>query len=471
MNNLPWFSLVELTRAIAARQVSPLEIIRAHLARIQQLDGRLKCYLSVFTDAALEAAQVAERAVMAGQPLGPLHGVPVAVKDLFAVQGTPTTAGSRFLTEPAVQDCTVVARLRAAGAILLGKLNLHEFAYGPEGTNPHYGTPWNPWDAETQRMPGGSSSGSGVAVAAGLTPMGLGSDTGGSIRIPAACCGTVGLKPTYGRVSRGGVVPLSWSLDHVGPLTRRVADAALVLRAIAGYDPADPSSSRLPVADYLAALAAPVRGLRIGLCRDFVNQADSEIQAALEAAIRVFQELECTVQDVTLPTLRYSLGASNAIAGPEAMAHHRSFLQRHAADYAPDVRRRILVGGFLTGADYVKGQRARQLLRNEVNGVLERVDGLLAPTLPVAAPPVAATEVKLPDGMETVRLALTMFTRSFNLSGHPVVCVPCGFNRQGLPLSLQLIGRAFEESTILRLAKAYEDATAWHQRRPPLAAQ
>jgi aspartyl-tRNA(Asn)/glutamyl-tRNA(Gln) amidotransferase subunit A len=468
MNELPWFTLVELARAIAARQVSPVEVVRAHLERIRRLDPHFKCFLGVFEDAALEAARAAERAVMEGQPLGPLHGVPVAVKDLFAVRGTPTTAGSRFLTQPAVQDCTVVARLRAAGAILLGKLNLHEFAYGPEGTNPHYGTPWNPWDAETQRMPGGSSSGSGVAVAVGLTPMALGSDTGGSIRIPAACCGTVGLKPTYGRVSRVGVVPLSWSLDHVGPLTRRVADAAVVLGAIAGHDRADPSSSRLPVVDYLATLTESVRGLRIGLCRDFVNQADPEVQDALEAAARVFQEHGCTVNDVTLPSAPYSLGASNAITGPEALAYHRPLLQRHAAEYAPDARRRILVGGFLTGADYVQGQKARQLIRTEVNCILRRVDGLLAPTLPVAAPAVTATEVKLRDRLETVRLALTMFTRPFNLSGHPVVCIPCGFSRQGLPFSLQLVGRPFDETTVLRLARAYESATVWHQRRPHL---
>jgi aspartyl-tRNA(Asn)/glutamyl-tRNA(Gln) amidotransferase subunit A len=200
-----------------------------------------------------------------------------------------------------------------------------------------------------------------------------------------------------------------------------------------------------------------------------VDQADSEVQAALQTAVGVFQKLGCVVQEVTLPTARYSLGASNAIAGPEALAYHRSLLRRHAADYAPDVRRRILVGGFLTGADYVKGQRARQLLRNEVNDVLQRVDGLLAPTLPVPAPPVTATEVWLGNRTETVRLALTMFTRPFNLSGHPVVCVPCGFSRRGLPLSLQLVGRAFEEGVVLRLAKAYEDATTWHQRRPPLA--
>jgi aspartyl-tRNA(Asn)/glutamyl-tRNA(Gln) amidotransferase subunit A len=469
MTELHWSSLVELARAIAAKHVSPVEAMQAHLARIEQLDQHFRCYLAVFAESALAEARLAEQAVAEGKDLGLLHGVPVAVKDLFAVHGTPTTAGSQFLKDPALQDCTVVARLRAAGAIILGKLNLHEFAYGPEGINVHYGTPLNPWDAQTHRLPGGSSSGSGVAVAVGMTPMGLGSDTGGSIRIPAACCGVVGLKPTYGRVSRAGVVPLSWSLDHVGPLTRRVADSALILRAISGHDTADPSSSRRPVPDYMAALAGQVQGLRLGLCRDFVTQADPEVQTAMDSSVRIFQAMGCTVRDVLLPAVRYSLGASSAIAGPEAMAYHRYLLRDHAHDYAPDVRRRLLVGGFVRGIDYVNGQRARQLIRDEVNAVLRAVDCLLAPTLPVPAPPQTAAEVRLGDRTESIRLALTMFTRPFNLSGHPVISLPCGFSRRGLPLSCQLVGRAFDEGVVLRLAKAYEDATSWHHWRPPLA--
>jgi aspartyl-tRNA(Asn)/glutamyl-tRNA(Gln) amidotransferase subunit A len=277
----------------------------------------------------------------------------------------------------------------------------------------------------------------------------------------------VGLKPTYGRVSRAGVVPLSWSLDHVGPLTRRVADAALVLKAIAGHDPADAASSPVPVEDYVADLDRPVSGMRIGLLRDFVDQADPEVQAALGTAVHVFQGLGCAVQEVTLPAARYSLGASNAITGAEAMAYHRPLLRRHASAYAPDVRRRILVGGFLMGRDYVQGQRARLLIRNEVHAALRGVDCLLAPTVPVPAPPVTATEVRIGGRTETVRLALTMFTRMFNLSGHPVVCVPCGFSGRGLPLSLQLVGRAFAEGVVLRLAHAYERATPWHERSPP----
>lgn len=469
MSDLHWLGLLELARQIAAKKLSPVEVVRAYLERIEALDGRLRSYLAVFADAALDAARAAEAAVAAGRPLGPLHGVPVAVKDLYAVKGTPTTGGSRFLKEPAAADCTVVARLRAAGAIILGKLNLHEFAYGPEGINVHYGTSWNPWDARIHRMPGGSSSGSGVAVAAGLAPMGMGSDTGGSIRIPAACCGTVGLKPTYGRVSRAGVLPLSWSLDHAGPLTRSVADAAVTLSVIAGHDPADSSSSTLPVPDYVAGLGAPVKGLRVGLFREYVEASDGEAQAAIAAAAGRLADLGCQVEEIAIPTARYAPGASTAIIAPEAMAYHESLLKRHAAEYAPDVRRRLLVGRFLAATDYVKGQRARLVIRDDVEAVLRRVDCLLAPTLPIAAPPLTATEVRIGGRTESPRAALTMFTRLFNLTGHPVVAVPCGFTRDGLPLSFQLVGRAFDEVTILRLAHAYEGATEWHARRPPAA--
>jgi aspartyl-tRNA(Asn)/glutamyl-tRNA(Gln) amidotransferase subunit A len=468
MSDLHWLSVHDLAQAIAAKRLSPVAVVQAHLTRIEHLDGRLKSFLAVFAEGALGAARTAEAALAQGRSVGPLHGVPVAVKDLYAVQGTPTTAGTSFLKEPAARDCTAVARLRAAGAIILGKLNLHQFAYGPEGSNPEYGTPWNPWDAHRQRIPGGSSSGSGVAVAAGLVPMGLGSDTGGSIRIPAACCGTVGLKPTYGRVSRSGVLPLSWSLDHVGPLTRSALDAAVILRAIAGHDPADASSSALPVPDYLASLAVPVKGLRVGLLTEYLEQSAADVRAALAAAVRALTGLGCEVQDVALTTARHSLGAAHAILGPEALTYHEPLLRRHGALYATDVRRRLAASSLVAATDYVKGQRARVLIRDEINAALERVDCLLAPTLPVAAPLLDAAEVPVGGRNVPTRLALTAFTRLFNLSGHPVVSVPCGFSAEGLPLSLQLVGRGFDEATVLRLAHAYEQATEWHRQRPPV---
>src|SRR5262245_19658016 len=276
MVELIWASMTDLARMIATKEVSPVEVVRAHLARIAALDERLRAYITVCPDAALEAARAAEQALTSGAPRGPLHGVPLALKDLFETAGVRTTGGSRILgnSVPAA-DATVVTRLRAAGAIVLGKLNMHEFAYGPEGLNDHYGHARNPWDSVEARIAGGSSSGSGVAVAAGLAPGALGSDTGGSIRIPAALCGITGLKPTYGRVSRAGVLPLSWSMDHAGPMARTAADCALMLGAMAGYDPADSTTSVLPVPPYLSALTGEVKGLRIGLLRSFFLETSS----------------------------------------------------------------------------------------------------------------------------------------------------------------------------------------------------
>jgi aspartyl-tRNA(Asn)/glutamyl-tRNA(Gln) amidotransferase subunit A len=468
MTAIPWFGITDLVSAICTRELSPVEIVRAHLDRIERLDGRLKSYLSVFADQALAAARSAEATVAANEELGALHGVPVAVKDLFDVAGTPTTAGSTFMTRPAQRDCTVVERLRAAGAIILGKLNMHEFAYGPEGINPHHGTPWNPWDANVPRMPGGSSSGSGVAVAAGLTPMALGSDTGGSIRIPAACCGTVGLKPTYGHVSRAGVLPLAWSLDHAGPLTRSVADAAFILDHIAAHDPADPASSQMPSFGFFGSLRRPMEKWRVGVYRAYFERSSPEVKSAVEAAARVLADLGCELRDIDIPTEKYGLAVAYALCASEALVVHEPLLRQHSREYAPDVRRRIAVGRFLSATDYLKGQKARRLIRDDVNRVLQEVDCLLAPTLPVAAPPITASEVRIGSRTEGVRLAFTMFTRLFNLSGHPVISLPCGFSAEGMPLSMQIVGRAFEEATILRLAHAYENATDWHKRRPPL---
>lgn len=468
MNDLHWLGVVEVAKAIAGKQLSPVEVVQALLARIAKLDGKLKSFISVFADSALAAAKLAETAVTSGAKLGPLHGVPVALKDLYDVQGSLTTGGWKFAVEPARRDCTVAAKLRAAGAIHLGKLNLHPFAFGPEGLNPHFGAAWNPWDATTHRMAGGSSSGSGVAVAAGLTPMGMGSDTGGSIRIPAACCGTVGLKPTYGRVSRQGILPLSWSLDHAGPLTRTTADAAAILAVIAGHDPADSTSSTLPVPDYLESLGHSVQGMRVGVLFDALEQADPEVQSALGNAVQVLQGLGCAMQEASLPTAPYSLGAAYAILSPEAMAYHEPLLRRRGAEYPVDVRRRLLAGKFVSGTGYVNGQRARQLIRREVNAVLEEVDCLLLPSLPMAAPPIDAVEVQIGSRTENARMALTQYTRLFNVSGHPALSVPCGFTKIGLPMSLQLVGRAFGEATILRLGHAYEQAAGWYRRRPPV---
>jgi len=468
MTELVWASLAELARQVAARRVSPVEVVQAHLDRIGKLDGALRAFLTVTGDQALEAARAAEQAVMAGRPLGPLHGVPIALKDLYCTKGVRTTGGSKILGDwIPEEDATVVTRLAAAGAISLGKLNMHEFAYGPEGLNVHYGTPRNPWDAATHRICGGSSSGSGAAVAAGLCAGALGSDTGGSIRIPSSLCGLSGLKPTYGRVSRAGALPLSWSLDHVGPMCRSAADCALVLGAMAGYDPRDPTSSVLPVPDYAAALSGEVTGLRIGVLRRFfLESADEEVARAVEAAVAALQGLGATAAEAALPLMAHAAGASTAVLAPEAYAYHERWLQTRPQDYGPDVRERLRVGAFISGADYLQGARVRGLIRDEVDQVLAGLDVLICPSTPIAATAVDQGEVVIRGERQSVRQSLIRYTRPFNLSGHPAVSVPCGLTASGLPIGLQIVGRPFDEATVLRVADAYQRATDWHARRP-----
>ncbi|HEU4370830.1 MAG TPA: amidase [Methylomirabilota bacterium] len=460
--------MTELARLIATKAVSPVEVVQVHLDRIAALDADLRAYITVCADAALEAARAAEAALAAGQPVGPLHGVPYALKDLYDTAGVRTTGGSKIFAEriPAT-DATVARRLARAGGILLGKLNMVEFAYGPEGLNTHYGHARNPWDRGRHRMAGGSSSGSGVGVAAGLAPGTLGSDTGGSIRIPASLCGITGLKPTYGRVSRAGVLPLAWSMDHVGPMTRTAADCALMLGAIAGYDPADASTSVLPVPDYLAALTGDVRGLRVGLLRSFfLEGATAEVRTAVEAAAKILTAAGAVVDEVSLETVKYVPATALAVVGSEALAYHAELLRTRAAEYDPDIARRLRVGAFVGGAHYVRAQQARALVRAEVDGVLARRDVLLAPSTPITAPAVDERQTTLGDGPSDVRSALIRFTRPFNVSGHPACAVPCGFTAGGLPIGMQLVGRPFDEATVLRAADAFQRLTDFHTRRP-----
>lgn len=472
MTDLAWASMGELARLVATKAVSPVEIVRTHLDRIAALDGTLKAYITVMGESALQAARAAEAAVMAGAARGALHGVPVGLKDLYCTKGVKTTGGSRILGDwvPA-EDATVVTRLAAAGAIVLGKLNMHEFAYGPEGLNVHYGTAWNPWDRSIHRICGGSSSGSGAAVAAGLCPGALGSDTGGSIRIPSALCGLTGIKPTYGRVSRAGVLPLAWSLDHVGPMCRSAVDCALMLGAMAGYDPRDPSTTVLPVPDYAAALTGEIKGLRIGLLRRvFLETADAPQRQAVEQAVKTLEGLGASVREVSLEQMKYAAGVVAAMISAESYAYHETWLKTRGAEYGPDVRERLLVGAFVSGADYLKGQRVRRLIRDEVDRVLGGVDVLIAPTVPIAATPVGAREAVVNGAPQPVRPSLLRYTRPFNASGHPAASVPCGFTADGLPIGMQVIGRSFDEATVLRVADAYQRVTDWHARRPPFAA-
>ena len=466
-----WRSMVELSRMIATKEVSPLEVVRAYLERVTALDGTLKSFITVCGDAALEAARTAEAELQAGRAVGPLHGVPYAPKDLYNTKGVRTTGGSKILADfVPLDDATVVGRLRAAGAIVLGKLNMHEFAYGPEGLNAHYGDARNPWDRGAHRIAGGSSSGSAVAVAAALCPGALGSDTGGSIRIPAALCGISGIKPTYGRVSRAGVLPLAWSMDHVGPMARTAADCALMLGVMAGYDPADPTTSVLPVPDYMAALTGDVKGLRVGLLRaHFTDVAVAEVRDAVLAAAKTLERAGAVVDEVNLEHVASVSAASVAIVATEALAYHADWLRTRASDYQPDVRERLRMGAFVSGVHYVRAQQVRQLVRAEVDAALARRDVLLAPATPIPAPVLGDKETVLGDGKSDVRSALIRLTRPFNFSGHPACSVPCGFTTDGLPVGMQIVGRPFDEATLLRAADAYQRSTEWHTRRPVLA--
>ncbi|MBI1737053.1 MAG: amidase [Candidatus Rokubacteria bacterium] len=471
MAGLTFRSVTDLARMIATKEVSAVEVVRAHLDRITTLDGTLRAFITITADEALDAARAAEQALARGDAVGALHGVPIGLKDLCDTAGVRTTGGSRILADnvPAT-DATVVARLKAAGAIVLGKLNMHEFAYGPQGLNAHYGTPVNPWDRTTHRLPGGSSSGSGVALAAGLCAGATGSDTGGSIRIPASLCGATGLKPTYGRVSRSGVLPLSWTMDHVGPMARSAADCALMLGAIAGYDPADASTSVLPVPDYRAALTGDIKGLRVGLLRrSFLDASVADVAGAVEQAARMLASLGADVDEVALDRMPHVAAASYAIVGAEALAYHAAWLRTRAADYQPDVRERLRLGVLVTGEDYVRAQRVRALVRDEVDEALRRRDVLLAPATPVAATRVDEADVEIGGERVDVRSALIRLTRPFNLSGHPSCALPCGFTPAGLPIGMQIVGRPFDEATVLRAADTYQRATDWHTRGPAIA--
>ncbi len=457
-------SIAQAAELIGKRKLSPVELTEACLQRICRLDAQVRAFITVTRQDALAAAQQAATAIAGGNYKGPLHGVPIALKDLFDTAGVRTTAGSKILAERVPkEDAEVVARLKAAGAVLIGKLNMHEFAFGITGVNPHYGGTHNPWDLT--RMSGGSSSGSGAAVASGMTLGALGTDSGGSIRAPSSLCGVTGLKPTYGRVSRRGVIPLSWALDHVGPMARSAADAAIILKVIAGHDPRDETTSEEPVPDYgETSKDRSLEGLRLGVPREhFFDNVDSEVLDAVRAAISVLGELKARVDEVSLPHIAEAPAAVNAIMLPEALAYHRRWLSERPEDYGEDVRARLELGLIYPAVSYVQAQRLRSLITEEWRTeVFDRVDLLAVPTTPVPAP-------SLDENNLQTTLTLTRFTNPINLTGLPAISIPCGFSSGGLPIGLQLVGRWFDEATVLRAAQAYQQATDWHTRTPAAA--
>jgi len=461
-------SIMEMALRIRRKEISPVEIVQQTLERIESLSSRLNSFITVMGEQALADARIAEREIQQGNNRGRLHGLPVAIKDIFATRGVRTTAGSKILSRWVPDyDATVVKRLRKAGAVLIGKTNMHEFSYGVTSDNPHFGPVRNPWD--TKRIPGGSSGGSGAAVAASLCAAALGSDTGGSIRIPAAACGVAGIKPTYGRVSRYGAIPLAWSLDHVGPITRTAEDAAALLNVLAGRDEKDRTSSRLPVPDYTQALRQPVKGLRLGIPQNFFfEHVDSETLSAVRAAIQVLERLGAQTVPIKLQHLELCAAAAAQITLVEAASYHEQYTRQRIKDYGDDVRLRLHAAHNFLATDYVKSQRARTLLQEELAKAFKKVDVIMTPTLPAPPPPIGEYFVQSGDMREHVIDAFIRFNNPFNLTGLPAISVPCGFSSANLPIGLQVVGRPFEEATVLRLANAYQAQTDWHKKRPSL---
>jgi aspartyl-tRNA(Asn)/glutamyl-tRNA(Gln) amidotransferase subunit A len=461
-NSLTQLTLSDAANLLAAKTLSSIELVQAHIARIEQLDPQLNCFITRTFDTALDCARQAETEIQRGNYRGPLHGIPIALKDLYDTRGVRTTAGSKFFRDNIPKaDCAVVEKLNGAGAVNLGKLNLHEIALGVTNDNPHFGPARNPWN--TERITGGSSGGSGAALSAELCLGSLGTDTGGSIRIPASLCGVVGLKPTYGRVSTRGVVPLSWNLDHAGPMARRVRDVALILQAIAGYDPFDPYSVNVAVDDYLANIDRDISGWRVAFAgQGHFAHADAEVMQFVGEAARLFERLGARLEPVEIEIANDLWRANGTMTTSDGAAFHRDRLQSHPDDFGADVRARLMSGANATSTDYILARRTQSLGRRWFENFFQRYDILLTPTTPTAAPARGSSEA-----VETARL-LTRFTAPFNLTGLPALSLPCGFTRSGLPIGLQIVSRHWAETQVLRAGFAYEQATQWHEKRPAI---
>src|SRR4051794_22959472 len=456
-----YLTIAEAARLIAAKELSPLELLDSRLQRIERLDGGLNSFIRVLADEARASARTAEAEIAAGHYRGPLHGIPIGLKDIYETADVATTGHSKVMQDhvPAA-DAFSVARLRAAGTVLVGKLATHEFAFG----GPSFDLPWpparNPWD--TARFTGGSSSGPGAAVAGGLVLGGTGSDPGGSIRGPSAYCGLAGIKPTYGLISRRGILPLAFSLDHAGPMAWTAEDCAILLQAMAAHDPADPGSANHPIPDYRAALAGDVKGLRIGLIRHFYerdNEANAATRQAIDTAAKTLQGLGCAVRDVTLSPLADWAACGVTIMLSEAYAIHEANLRARFTDYGEIFRDRMVLAGLITAADYVQALRRRRELVDELDQAMTDLDLVMTAAAPSEAPPIDS----VPKFAILERPSLTI---AFNVTGSPAMSVCCGYTDGGLPLSFQIVGKRFADATVLRVAHAYEQATPWRGRRP-----
>ncbi len=466
-SELVQLGIIEAAEKIRSKEVSPVDLVGALLKRIADMDPKINSFITVTADQAQKEARQAELELMQGEkrsglPLGQLHGVPIGLKDLFETKGVRTTAGSIYFGDniPA-EDALVVRKLRQAGAILLGKHNMHEIALGLTSVNPHFGAVHNPWDQE--RIVGGSSGGSAAAIAARFCPAALGSDTGGSIRVPSSLCGTVGLKPTFGRVSLRGVIPLSWNLDHVGPMARRVEDLALLLKVIAGFDLADPNSSDIEVDDYFTNLRDGVRGMKVGLVDDpYFNQADEEILNLVVEAGIVLSDLGADVERVSFPGAFQAAITNGLITTADGAAVHHNRLVSDPDRFGTDVLERLKKGASLRLDRYIHARREQVVLRRKFETFFQEYDCLITPTTPITASLIA--------GQQAVEMAglLTRFTAPFNLTGLPAISIPCGFTNQGLPVGMQIITRPWGEAALLRAAYAYELASHWFEKCPIL---
>ena len=458
-----FLTIAEAAKLIQQRELSPVELVESRLGRIEKFDGKLHSFIRVLADTARAEARAAESEIAAGKYRGPLHGVPLGLKDIYETGGVATTGHSKVMQDHVPKaDAFSVKKLRGAGAVVMGKLATHEFALG----GPSFDLPWpparNPWD--TARFTGGSSSGTGASVAAGLVLGGTGSDTGGSIRGPAAFCGLAGIKPTYGLISRMGILPLAFSLDHAGPMAWTAEDCAIMLQAMAGHDPADPGSANRPIPDYRAALSGEVKGLRIGLIRHFYerdNEANAATRQAIDAASKALEGLGCTVRDITLSPLPEWSACGMTIMLCEAYSIHEANLRRRFTDFGENFRDRMVLGGLVSGADYVQALRRRRELVAELDRAMQGLDIVMTAAAPSEAPPID----QVPKFALFERPSLTI---PFNLTGSPAMSVCCGYTDSGLPLSFQIVGKRFEDATVLRLAHVYEQATSWRGRRPNL---
>jgi aspartyl-tRNA(Asn)/glutamyl-tRNA(Gln) amidotransferase subunit A len=462
-SELAFLSIELASRLLKRREISPVELTRVSLNRIERLNPRLNAFITVVADRALREARKAERDILRKRPVGLLHGIPISLKDNFWTRGIRTTAGSKILGNFVPRhDSDVAATLARADAILLGKTNMHEFAYGITSENPHFGSVHNPWAQD--RISGGSSGGSAAAIAAGMCFASVGTDTGGSIRVPSALCGIVGLKPTFGLVSVAGVVPLAESFDHAGPLARNVTDTCILLQAIAGKFP-----KHATVSDHRKLGKNPHRRLRIGWPKHyFLDSIDPDVRKAVEAARKVFEALGARIEDVSFPRLSDSIEAGTAAVLAEATLFHESqgYYPARADEYGEDVRQRLQQGHEVRAVEYLRAVATRSIVNTEFEAAFERVDAILAPASPIPAPRLGQNEVKIAGRTETVRSALVRLNRPANFTGHPAISVPCGFTRERLPIGLQLIGPRWSEAKLLAMAFAYEQAAGWYKHRP-----